>query len=553
MSVSKVVEEENCNVDFYPTHCVIQEKNTGKIKGVGRAVNGLYYLVEEPLEKIMEKLKNGTLSVQNMKANLKHNQAMNATEKQSLPGTIWKDTKLSQTALWHHRLGHAPLSKIKKIEGLKGFDGNSGEVCLTCPLGKFTKLPYKLSRSRAKQILEMIHIDIWGPYKVATRRGHRFFLTLVDDHTRVTWVQLLRNKSESYEAIKNFIVMGEHQYGGQVKIIRSDNAQEFDDKSCRAMYEKMGIKHETSCVDRPQQNGRVERRHRSILEMARTLRFQAGLPLSFWGDCVLAAVHIINRLPIPILDWKTPYEVLHKTKPKYDHLKPFGCLAVASNPSRTKDKFDARGVLCVFLGYPQTQKGYKLLNLSTNVVFVSRDVKFFEHIYPYKLFHKNNNESHEVRYDVTLKESEMWSDHDCEGGYETESGSEPEPYETNLIDDEHSETYRTPSVQPPQTRKSPRTHKQPSWMNDYHTTLPHSTNAPTKIDNCTEISVSPSFSCFMSHTLKIEEPKCFKEAVKHACWVKAMNEELEALETNNTWEIVDLPKKQNTHRVQVAI
>lgn len=67
-------------------------------------------------------------------------------------------------------------------------------------------------------------------------------------------------------------------------------------------------------------------------------------------------------------------------------MKTFGCLTMASNPANSGDKFNERGVPCVFLGYPQTQKGYKLLNLNTNMVFVSRDVRFYEGIYPYKLF-----------------------------------------------------------------------------------------------------------------------------------------------------------------------
>ncbi|KAL2902613.1 Retrovirus-related Pol polyprotein from transposon TNT 1-94 [Bienertia sinuspersici] len=210
LSVSKLVQEENFKVEFHSTHCVIQEKNGGKIRGVGRALNGLYYLVEEPLERIMEKLKNGTLESNSEQEGLMENQAMNATGGVNIPGTVWKSTRMSPTTLWHHRLGHAPIAKMKRIEGLKGLNVNSKEECLTCPLGKFTKLPYKISKSRAKHILEMIHIDIWGPYKVATRKGHRFFLTLVDDYIRVTWVQLLRSKSESYDAIKNFIKMGKN-------------------------------------------------------------------------------------------------------------------------------------------------------------------------------------------------------------------------------------------------------------------------------------------------------------------------------------------------------
>lgn len=79
----------------------------------------------------------------------------------------------------------------------------------------------------------------------------------------------------------------------------------------------------------------------------------------------MVAVYIINRLPTPVLDNKTPYECLYGDLPDYSVMKIFGCLAFSTNPTHTTDKFDPRGVPCVFLGYPALQKGYRLLNLLT--------------------------------------------------------------------------------------------------------------------------------------------------------------------------------------------
>lgn len=104
---------------------------------------------------------------------------------------------------------------------------------------------------------------------------------MVDDHSRVTWVHLLKLKSDAFEAISELCEYGKPQYNKQVKVIRSDNGLEFDDKQCKPFFSILGIIHQTSCVDRPQQNGRVMRKHINILEMARTLRFQACLPLQF--------------------------------------------------------------------------------------------------------------------------------------------------------------------------------------------------------------------------------------------------------------------------------
>ena len=115
--------------------------------------------------------------------------------------------------------------------------------------------------------------------------------------------------------------------------------------------------HETSCVATPQQNGRVEFKHRQILDIARTLRFQVNLPLHFWEDCVLIVAYLINRTLIVENKGITPYELLFKRAPNYEHLRTFGCLCYKKNDSKGISKFDPRAEMCIFVGYPQKQKG----------------------------------------------------------------------------------------------------------------------------------------------------------------------------------------------------
>lgn len=183
------------------------------------------------------------------------------------------------------------------------------------------------------------------------------------------------------QQIKDFLLLIERKFSKKVKTLRSDNGTEF--MCLTRFFKEQGSIHETSCFHTPQHNGRAERKHRHILNIARALRFQANLPIEFWGECVLTAGHLINRTPSVLLKNKNPHEILHGHPPSLIHLCVLGCLAYAHNKNTKGDKFASRSRKCILLRYPTSTKGWKLFDLEQETVFISRDVEFQEDFFPY--------------------------------------------------------------------------------------------------------------------------------------------------------------------------
>nr|GFB19603.1 retrovirus-related Pol polyprotein from transposon TNT 1-94 [Tanacetum cinerariifolium] len=202
--------------------------------------------------------------------------------------------------------------------------------------------------------------------------GANYFLTIVDDYSRAVWIYLLKHKHEASFCLSDFYNMVKTLFEKGIKRIRCDNGGEFISNSMNEFYKEWGIVLETTCPHNPQQNRVVERKHMHLLEIARALRFKASLPTTFWGECILTATYIVNRLPSKRINDKTPYEVLFGQKPEYDHMRVFGCMAYYKNTETNGDKFEPRGKPRVFLGYPPGKKGYKIYDLEERKMVMTR-------------------------------------------------------------------------------------------------------------------------------------------------------------------------------------
>ncbi|KAK2991896.1 hypothetical protein RJ640_011585 [Escallonia rubra] len=192
----------------------------------------------------------------------------------------------------------------------------------------------------------------------------------------------MKFKSETKDYLLYFFRWVQTQFNSKVKILRTDNGLEFDHSELLTYYHENGMERQSSCTDTPQPNGVVERKHRHVLEVVRALRFQASLRIHFWGECVLTATYLVNRMPLSILQNKSPYEVLLGKLPNYDHLRSFGCPCYSHVNSKPRDKFASRSRPGVFVGYPNGKKGYQIFDLEDKHIYTSRDVQFFEESYP---------------------------------------------------------------------------------------------------------------------------------------------------------------------------
>ncbi|CAI7814170.1 unnamed protein product, partial [Closterium sp. NIES-53] len=191
---------------------------------------------------------------------------------------------------WHERLCHINipmLQKLVKDGSLKGLEvkGAAKEIwsCPTCLETKFTKFPFSSGTGPAKAPLTLVHMDVVGPTRAPSLSGSRYFLTIVDDHTRAVWVYPLKTKGEVAVAVlKEWMPRAQRESGHKVKVIRTDNGGEFIGADFEAVLKKKGIQHQLTVPYNTQQNGVAERFNRTLQEGARTLLGRAGLPDPFW-------------------------------------------------------------------------------------------------------------------------------------------------------------------------------------------------------------------------------------------------------------------------------
>ena len=287
--------------------------------------------------------------------------------------------------LWHRRLGHINFKTITTISnqglvrGLPQKSFTKNEHCVSCLKGKQHKSSFKsIEESKTTKCLELLHMDLFGPVQVMSLSKKRYCLVIVDDFSRFTWTYFLHSKDETAGILQDFVKQVEKQYDLHVKSFRSDNGTEFKNKELDAFCVSKGISRQFSIPRTPEQNGVVERKNRTLIEAARTMLADSGLPLTFWAEAVNTACYVQNRVLINSRHQKTAYELLFKIKPLISYLKIFGCPCFILNLKDSISKFAAKVDSGYLLGYSSTAKAYKVFNTRTKTVEETLNVKFNE-------------------------------------------------------------------------------------------------------------------------------------------------------------------------------
>jgi hypothetical protein len=330
---------------------------------------------------------------------------------------------------------------------------------------------------------------------VLTKGGKKYFMTLIDDSTRYCYVYLLKSKDEALNYFKNYKAEAENQLDRKIKRLRSDRGGEYFSNEFDSFCAEHGIIHERTPPYSPQSNGVAERKNRTLTDLVNAMLDTSGLSKAWWGEAILTACHVLNRVPTKNKTM-TPFEEWERKRLKLSYLRTWGCLAKVNVPIPKKRKLGPKTVDCVLLGYAFHSIGYRFLIVKSEVsdmhvgtIMESNDATFFEDIFPMKDMSSSSNQkmpSSSSQELVTIPEPTIAIEH----------------YDNPVEDDNEA----------PKRSKRQRTAK--SFGDDFIVYL---------VDD-TPTSISEAYAS--------QDADYWKEAVRS---------EMDSILANGTWEVTDRP------------
>ncbi|CAI7766457.1 unnamed protein product, partial [Closterium sp. NIES-54] len=305
-----------------------------------------------------------------------------------------------ETLLWHHRLGHPSLPRLRGMasralvsglpRSLPPLPPGSAPTCVPCVKGRQRAAPHSSSFPPTEAPLQTLHMDVWGPARVRGQGHEHYFLLIVDDYSRYTTPFLLHSKGEVPGVLIDWICGTRRQlcekFGSDLPVLRrhSDGGGEFSFDLLRAFRRLESIHQTFTLPASPQKNGIAKRRIGMVIDVARTSMIHAAAPHFLWPFAVQYAAHQINLQPRVSLPETTP--TLRWTGKVGDAsaFRVWGSRAFVCDTAA--DKLSSRSVPCVFLGFPPDAPGWQFYHPTSRRVLSSQDVTFDESVSYYRLF-----------------------------------------------------------------------------------------------------------------------------------------------------------------------
>lgn len=478
--------------------------------------------------------------------------------------------------VWHKRLGHLNVDYLRKlstmVDDMGKYKFNERELCETCVAGKQQNNSFSGTRPRTVRVLQRVHSDLCGPITPVAFNGDRYFMTFIDDFSHFVIVFGLKRKSEAAKAIKNYVAMVTTKFPGlQIEKFRCDNGSEYFNSVVKDFFAENGTQFEPSNPYTPQQNGVAERMNRTLLEKARCMLLECQLNKSFWIEAIKTSAYLLNRSPTRGLPEEVlPFQVWNGCKPSFSNLKVFGCICLARKPDAViVNKMEERSKRCIFLGYGEN--GFRLWSIGENKVIFSKHVVFDESKFKFQTVDSWVHSERELELKVGNPDDDDDDNVDGENevvevrelvpGGDNTSENEDEGAVHDNVREENLQVEEFDDNTGGEVRRGTRVRVKPRHLEDYATmAMVSQIVVNLDDDKISEISkigfdVKTLFSeleivhndCELAlSALNVcnNVPQTFEELQGRddkELWMGAVDEELNSLKENETWELVTLP------------
>lgn len=284
---------------------------------------------------------------------------------------------------WHRRLGHCGkdlITTMVKMNMVKGLNIKSKEEqCRECMLGKSCKKPHpSRSTRKADDSKAILHIDTVDA-GIVSLGGSRYFVLATEEYSGYRLIEFVAKKSEVPDCVKLMINSTVMDSCRPVICIHTDNGTEYLNKNLTDWLKERGIIHELSSAYNPEQNGLAERSNRPVIEGARTMLLSAKLPAKLWAEACKTSVYVLNRLPGIRNKTVTKYELFHREAPDLGNLHEFGTVAIRLIPKKfRKTKFDPVSTELRFVGYTNRYNTFRLYDEKNGRIIIDCNVRFME-------------------------------------------------------------------------------------------------------------------------------------------------------------------------------